>query len=103
MRGRQGRHGLAGVSLSAFLDMVWAEIYDDVGAMSDRYQYRDIVVKLFLKGEDPHNIWITDSKGKKTRMSANPRQRGTKSELDALRALREQAIELAQARQSEPE
>lgn len=86
-----------------FLDKVWVEIYDDVSPMGDKNQYRDIVTALFIEGKDPHDIWITQPDGKKKRLSDTPRHKTTKADLDGLRALQNQAIELAKAREAEAE
>lgn len=102
IRGRQGRQGFKDLPLSTFLDMVWVEIYDDCSPMGDRHEYREIITKLFLKGEDPHNIWVGEGKTRH-RLSASPRSKTTKADLADLRALQQQAIELAKARQAEPE
>lgn len=91
------------MSLSTFLDLVWVEIYDDCSPMGDRQQYRDVVTKLFLQGVDPHDIWITGSDGKKKRLTDTPRAKTGKSDIAALKALREQAIALAEARKNETE
>lgn len=90
------------MSLSMFLDKVWVEIYDDCSPMGNRPEYREIVTKLFLKGEDPHNIWIGEGKNRK-RLGSTPRSKTSKADLAELRALQQQAIELAKARQSESE
>lgn len=52
--------------LCAFLDIVWAEVWDDCGPMSDQTQYRSIVTQLFLEGKDPTQVTytVTDAKGK---------------------------------------
>ena len=91
------------MSLSTFLDLVWVEIYDDCSPMGDRHQYREIVTKLFMLGEDPHNIWVTQPDGKKKRLSDTPRNKTTKADLDQLRLLQEQAISLAKAREAKDE
>lgn len=96
LRGRQGRQGLRGMTLSTFLDICWQEIYDDSAPMGDRHQYRDIVKKLYLEGLDPYFIWYEDGQGKRHRLAKSPA--GSKVEkrgLDALRDLREQAMQLA--------
>lgn len=89
------------MSLSTFLDLVWVEIYDDCSPMGDRQQYREIVTKLFMQGEDPHNIWVTQPDGSKKRLSDTPRVKTTKADLKALRDLQQQALELAKAREAE--
>lgn len=57
------------MSLSTLCDVIWAEIWDDCPALGDQTQYREIMVKLFIDGEDPANITWTDAEGKKHRLS----------------------------------
>lgn len=68
LRGRQGRLGLRGMSLAAFCDVVWVEIWDDFGPMSDHITYRRIVTELFIDGKEPYEITyettVYDKKGK---------------------------------------
>lgn len=102
IRGRQGRIGLTGMSLSTFLDLVWTEIWDDCSPMADRAQYRRVMKELFLEGKDPHEVWYEtyDQKGKKVRkrLSDAPSEQGgaiPRSALEEGRAMRERAIEAA--------
>lgn len=96
------------MSLSTFCDLVWAEIWDDAPPLGDQGLYRDIMIRLFIDGDEPHKITWTDSDGKTQRLT-NQRGRGTsrgpsKSALDEARALhqqlkaaREQAKQVASA------
>jgi hypothetical protein len=105
IRGRQGRQGLRGMSLSTFLDLVWVEIYDDAPLMGDRQQYRQIMREMFIDGKDPYDIWYTDSKGKRKRLSSSPADSGApvpKTALENAEAWREMAIKAREAREQQP-
>lgn len=83
------------MGLSTFLDIVWAEIWDDCPPLGDQAQYREIMVRLFIDGDAPHEITYTTSDGKTHRLSEPPRRRGvrgkpSKDQMDAARALHEQ-------------
>lgn len=64
--------------LSTFLDIVWAELWDDVSPMADRSRYHKILVELFVEGKDPYDITWKDEKGKTQRLS-NQRTMSTDS------------------------
>lgn len=82
IRGRQGRLGLQGMSLATFCDVVWVEIWDDYGPMSDHITYRRIVTELFVEGKEPfeitYEVTTYDKKGKAKqvtkRLSDSPSQ-----------------------------
>lgn len=60
------------MSLSTFLDIVWAELWDDVSPMADRGRYHKIIVELFVEGKDPYDITWYDHDGKLQRLSNQP-------------------------------
>lgn len=82
------------MSLSTFCDLVWAEIWDDSPPLGDQSLYRDIMIRLFIDGDEPHTITWVDSNGKTQRLTSQ-RGHGTarapsKQMLDQARALHEQ-------------
>lgn len=72
MRGRLGRDGFRGLSISSFLDLVWTEIWDDAPVMGDRAQHREIVHKLFIQGIPAWQITYKDHKGRLKHLSSKP-------------------------------
>lgn len=52
------------MTLSTFCDVVWAEIWDDCSPLGDQGKYREIVYRLFIKGDPPHEITYKDADGK---------------------------------------
>lgn len=105
VRGRQGRIGLTGMSLSTFLDLVWTEIWDDAPSMGDRGQYRRVMKQLFLDGTAAHDIWYDtyDDKGKKIRKRLDdvPAETGgeiPKSAKEQMEEMRQRALEAAARR-----
>jgi hypothetical protein len=114
VRGRQGRMGLREMSLSTFCDIVWVEIWDDVGAMGDRAQYHRIIEELFLEGKDPYDITYetTEYKNGKSvevtrRLSEAPSKAGRanrmKSEASVLEQWKARAAELKAQQAAEAE
>jgi hypothetical protein len=87
------------MSLCTLLDLVWAEIYDDVGPMGDQTQYREIVTKIYIDGQDPRTITYKDAHGKTKRLSMSGGRGGSVSsgQLDQIRMLQEHARRLAEA------
>lgn len=57
------------MTLSTFLDIVWAEIWDDVSPMADRARWHKIIVELFVEAKDPYDITWKDHDGKLQRLS----------------------------------
>jgi hypothetical protein len=57
------------MSLSTFLDIAWAELWDDVSPMADRSRWHKIIVELFVEGKDPYDITWRDHDGKLQRLS----------------------------------
>lgn len=57
------------MALSTFLDIVWAELWDDVSPMGDRARYHKIIVELFIEGKDPYDITWRDHDNKLQRLS----------------------------------
>lgn len=59
--------------------------------MGDHAQYREIMTKLFIDGEEPSEIWYTDGEGKSHRLTEpqkrKVRGRPSKDLLDQARAL----------------
>ena len=82
------------MSLSTFLDIVWAEIWDDVSPMGDRSRYRQIIVELFVEGKDPYDITWRDSDNKLQRLS---NQRMTTKDSKPARSSLDQAREWQEA------
>lgn len=84
------------MSLQTFCDIVWAEVWDDCPPMGDQTQYRDIMYRLFIKGDPPHTITYKDAKGKLRRLSDAPRADIStpvdESKLDAARRLMSQVV-----------
>lgn len=102
IRGRQGRAGLRGMSLSTFCDLVWTEIWDDCPAMGDQQQYRRIMRELFLDGKDPSEIYVVDAKGKKRPLGTAQEPGSIPTPTDAaaqLAKMREEALAAAAARE----
>jgi hypothetical protein len=88
------------MTLSTFCDIVWAEIWDDCSPMGDQAKYRDIVYRLFIKGDDPATITYKDSKGKTRRLtdrSPDITAPTPKDKLEAARALYEQVRQAQEA------
>ena len=85
------------MTLQTFCDIVWQEIWDDVGPMGDQSLYRDIVIKLFIDGMEPHQITWKDHEGKTQRLSDSNKGGSTsgpsKSQMDTARALHERLRE----------
>lgn len=52
------------MALSTFCDIIWAEIWDDCSPMGNQSQYRDIMFRLFIKGDEPGSITYKDADGK---------------------------------------
>lgn len=79
------------MSLSTFCDIVWAEIWDDCPPMGDQARYRDIMTRLFIDGDEPHDITWVDEKGKTHRLTDRPaggvRGKPTVTQMADLRAL----------------
>lgn len=69
IRGRQGRQGFNGMSFSTFLDIAWAELWDDVSPMADRSRWHMIVKELFVDGKDPYDITWRDHDNKLQRLA----------------------------------
>jgi hypothetical protein len=100
------------MSLATFCDLVWVEIWDDVGPMSDHTQYRRIVTELFIEGKDPYDITyettVYDKKGKAKqvvkRLSEMPsgaaRSQRLVSQADVLAEWKARAAELKAAKQA---
>lgn len=110
IRGRQGRAGLNGMSLSTFLDLVWTEIWDDCSPMGDRSQHRRVMKELFIEGKNPHDVWYEtyDDKGKKVRKRLDdvPAEVGgviPQTALEQARAMRDRAIEASRKAREEAE
>lgn len=78
------------MTLSTFCDIVWAEIWDDCPALGDQAQYREVMVRLIIDGDDPATITWTDHAGKTRRLTEPQpgRVRGRPS-IEALDKLRE--------------
>lgn len=93
LKGRQGRAGFRNMTLETFCDIVWAEIWDDCPPLGDQAQYRDIMVRLFIDGEEPRNITWKDAQGKTHRLTEpQPGRLGgkpNKATMDEARALHE--------------
>lgn len=75
--------------------------------MGDHGQYREIMHKLFIDGEDPADIWWTDSEGKSHRLTEpqkkSVRGRPSKDQFEQLAEMKKRAAELAAAKKSESE
>lgn len=74
---------------------------DDCPPMGDHAQYREIMTKLFIDGDDPADVWWTDSDGKSHRLTepqrSKVRGRPDKDQMDAARALHAQIQAAKQA------
>ena len=57
------------MTLSTLCDLIWVEIWDDCSPMANQATYRDIMVRLFLKGESPSSITYKGSDGKTHRLA----------------------------------
>ena len=90
MRGRQGRHGFRGMTLGTLCDLIWVEIWDDCSPMANQAVYRDIMMRLFIKGEKPHTITYKDASGKTKRLAEPGTYAPERSTMASARALYEQ-------------
>lgn len=98
-RTRLGFHGVDGLPLFRFCDLVWAEIWDDCPPMGDHAQYHEIVTKLFIKCEDPAAITYKDHEGKVKRLGEGGSVSGASQSLkDEVDAMYEQARLLREAK-----
>src|SRR5690606_34041387 len=67
IRGRRikaGLPGIRGLPLHEFLDLVWAEIWDDCPPLGDHAQYRSFVTQMFVEAKPYEAISYTDTEGK---------------------------------------
>lgn len=67
------------MTLETFCDLVWAEIWDDCPPLGDQARYRDIMVRLFIDGDEPDQITWVDDKGKTHRLSDTKAPSGGKA------------------------
>jgi hypothetical protein len=100
LRGRRLALGLPGfddLTLSEFLDLVWADAYDDVGDLTDRRRYREAMHHILILGEDPPVYDDDDDKPRSKRKPKPPRRKAGKRELDdalaKAREIRERAMQ----------
>lgn len=89
------------MTLATLCDIIWAEIWDDCPPLGNHAQYREIMHRYFIVGEDPSKITWKDADGKTHRLSDGPKRAPgtgpTKKEWDDLANLREQ---MRQAREA---
>jgi hypothetical protein len=101
IRGRQGRSGLRGMSLSTFCDLAWLELWDDCPALGDLSQYREVIEQIFLQGKPPTEVMWTDHDGKQRPLGEAPKsdQLGSipQTAIDEARALHQRMREMREA------
>jgi hypothetical protein len=89
--------GFDDLTLSQFLDVVWADAWDDVGGFTDRHRYREAIHHILILGEDPPTY--DDDDDGSTKKSKRPRRTPGKSDMNAqlakARALRERGMKKA--------
>lgn len=78
------------MSFSTFLDIAWAELWDDVSPMADRGRWHKIIQELFVEGKDPYDITWKDHDGKLQRLS---NQRGLTQDAKPTKSAMDQAKE----------
>lgn len=78
------------MTLSTLCDLIWVEIWDDCSPMANQATYRDIMVRLFLKGENPASITYKGSDGKTHRLAAPGTIAPSKDRMSEARQLYEQ-------------
>lgn len=86
------------MTFETFLDVVWAEIYDDCPPMGDHAEYRRIVTELFVEGKQPNQITYKDAKGKTQRLANAQTEIGKAIPKNALSEARKIAEQLREAR-----
>ena len=107
IRGRRiqlGLNGLNGLSLSAFCDLVWLELWDDCGPMGDQVKYREAIKTIFYEGRDPDSVEFVDAEGNKRtiRKPGTASSVGTPIPSHALDALKDMQAQVA-ALNADPE
>lgn len=90
------------MTLSTLCDLIWVEIWDDCSPMANQATYRDIMVRLFLKGEPPSSITYKGADGKTHRLAPPGSSSPSRSDVSAARALYDQ-INAAKAKAKDAE
>jgi hypothetical protein len=91
-----GHRGFEGCTISDFLDVAWAALYDDCPAMGDQFKYREALHEIFIEGKEPGEMEFTDATGKVRKIPAR-----RKVNIDPHRALPRDAMSrLAELRQT---
>ncbi len=87
IRGRLGGNGFRGVTLATLCDLIWVEIWDDCSPMANQSTYREIMTRLFLKGEHPSTITYKGADGKNHRLAPPGTRQASKVQLADARKL----------------
>lgn len=78
------------MTLATLCDLVWVEIWDDCSPMADRATYREIMVRVFIKGENPSSITYKAADGKMKRLVDPGDSKPTGAKLASAKALYDQ-------------
>ena len=89
--------GLKGLSLAAFCDLVWLELWDDCSPMGNQAKYRDAIQAIFMEGREPGTVEFTDAKGntRTIRAPGTPPSTSTPIPTQALKALKDMQAQIA--------
>jgi len=88
------------LSLSAFCDLVWLELWDDCPAMGDQAKYREAINTIFIEGREVGSVEVIGPDGKKhtIRAPGSAPSVGTPIPAHAMKALQDMKAQIAAAR-----
>lgn len=88
--------GFDDLTFAQFLDVVWADIFDDVGGFTDRHRYREAMHYILIRGEDPPEHPEDEREDTTDKKPTKPRGSGKKipqAALDRAREMRERGMQ----------
>jgi hypothetical protein len=90
------------LSLSAFCDLVWLELWDDCSPMGDQAKYREALYTIFVEGREVGTVEFTDAKGntRTIRAPGTAPSVNTPIPAHALKALKDMQAQIAASNQA---